>query len=181
MGWQNWRKMQWFNTAGVDTMFINFNKRRKDTIWKFIYKNLDLFFFLSRSHQKVSTLEDMLHQVQCPPGVIHYYPIRTESLSLSASGHLNSDQGSDFIHEEKKELVRYFLPPGSIGSTTWKRVCSYMQMGWQNSRKMQWLPLVWTQCYQQKMQRHNLEVTMGQREVRSSGVSQLGMISRCKV
>ena len=62
----------------------------------------------------------MMDRVQCPPTLAEYFQ-QTEAFSVS--GRLNAGQGVDFIHEEVNKLVKSFLPPGSIGETTWTHVC----------------------------------------------------------
>ena len=62
----------------------------------------------------------MVDRVQYPQELLQYITI-TES--FSASGRINAGHGVDFIHEETNKLVKSFLPPGSIASTAWTRVC----------------------------------------------------------
>lgn len=78
--------------------------------------------FFGRNHPKYREvhIRDMIDRVQYPPEVLQYAHM-TES--FSASGRVNAGQGADFIHEETNKLVKSFLPPGGIGSTTWTRVC----------------------------------------------------------
>ena len=111
-----------------------------------------------------------MDRVQSLPILAQYYE-QTHLLSLYRGGK-NAGRGPDFIHEEVNKLVKSFLPPGSIGETTWTCVCRKADKLSAIKKNATDTAGMSISSSTKRPKRHDMEVTIVKREIRTSGVFQ---------
>ena len=121
---------------------------------------LKLFYsFNHRKYQKL-LLRDLCQRVQMPDTLLEHI---NSHESFSTSGEPNRGEGADFVHENSNRVTKSFLPPGMPTADVWKRVCRKAT----DLTKLKENALGNLKKSQKRYKKHDNEVTMMCREIRS--------------
>lgn len=119
-----------------------------------------LFYsFNHRKYQKL-LLRDLCQRVQMPDTLLEHI---NSHESFSTSGEPNRGEGADFVHENSNRVTKSFLPPGMPTADVWKRVCRKAT----DLTKLKENALGNLKKSQKRYKKHDNEVTMMRREIRS--------------